>query len=94
MTLLATQSKAFARHAARAALCAGVIALLWHPGSAGAAQPGVVLPNPGDRGTQAQIAASGAKHVRVFASWRALELQRGQLHALHPAPATTRWRTG
>ena len=79
MTLLASQSKAFARHAGRAALCAGVVAFLWQPGSAGAAQPGVVLPNPGDQTTQAQIAASGAKHVRVFASWRMLELQRGQL---------------
>ena len=37
-----------------------------------------MLPNPGDQATQAQIAASGAKHVRVFASWRMLELQRGQ----------------
>jgi hypothetical protein len=38
----------------------------------------VVLPNPGDQATQAQIAASGARNVRVFASWRMLESQRGQ----------------
>jgi hypothetical protein len=38
-----------------------------------------VLPNPGDRATQSQIAASGARHVRVFASWRALEPQRGRM---------------
>ena len=80
MTLIATsQSKAFVRHLARATLCVAVVALLWLPGTAGAAQPGVVLPNPGDQTTQAQIAASGAKHVRVFASWRMLESQRGQL---------------
>ena len=51
------------------------------PAAAGAAQPGVVLPNPtlGD-GTLQRIQASGARHVRVFASWRMLESQRGQLN--------------
>jgi Glycosyl hydrolase catalytic core len=78
MTSKANQSKAFARHAARAALCVAVLGLMGPEGSAGAAQPGVVLPNPGDQATQAQIAASGAGHVRVFASWRMLEPQRGQ----------------
>ena len=72
MTLTTSQSTTPARHVARTALCAAVVALFGLPGSAGAAQPGVVLPNPGDQATQAQIVASGAKHVRVFASWRAV----------------------
>ncbi len=48
------------------------------PAVAGAASPGVVLPNPGDAATQSRIIASGARHVRVFASWRMLEPARGQ----------------
>jgi hypothetical protein len=59
---------------AACALTAGAL-----PAVAGAAQPGVVLPNPNlDAATLARIQASGAKHVRVFASWRMLEQQRGQ----------------
>jgi cellulase (glycosyl hydrolase family 5) len=67
----------------RARLTAAVLALAFVlaalPGAAIAAQPGVVLPNPtlGD-GTLQRIQASGAKHVRVFASWRMLESQRGR----------------
>ena len=56
------------------------------PAGAGAAQPGVVLPNPGlGGGTLERIQWSGARHVRVFASWRMLEPQRGQIapHILH-----------
>ncbi|MDQ4040990.1 MAG: cellulase family glycosylhydrolase [Actinomycetota bacterium] len=61
-----------------AALAACALAAVALPAAAGAAQPGVVLPNPtlGD-GTLERIQTSGAKHVRVFASWRMLEPQRG-----------------
>jgi hypothetical protein len=61
------------------ALFIAILGLLFLPAGASAAEPGVVLPNPGDAATQSQIAASGAKHLRVFASWRALESQRGRL---------------
>jgi hypothetical protein len=54
-------------------------ALLLAPAGANAAQPGVVLPNPGDGAVQAKILASGAKHVRVFASWKMLEQNQGQI---------------
>jgi cellulase (glycosyl hydrolase family 5) len=61
------------------ALIAAFAAFAALPAGAGAAQPGVVLPNPtlGD-GTLQRLQASGAKHVRVFASWRMLESQRGR----------------
>ena len=48
------------------------------PAVAGAAAPGVVLPNPGDPATQTKVISSGARHVRVFASWRMLEPVQGQ----------------
>jgi Glycosyl hydrolases family 39/Bacterial Ig domain len=57
-------------------LCLAALAAV--PAAAGATAPGVVLPNPGGADTQAKIIASGAKNVRVFASWRALEQQQGQ----------------
>jgi Big-like domain-containing protein/cellulase (glycosyl hydrolase family 5) len=57
------------------ALLAGAV-----PAVAGAAQQGVVLPNPTIAdGTLNRIQASGARHVRVFASWRMLEPGRGQM---------------
>jgi hypothetical protein len=66
------------RLAAALAACALLAVAL--PAAAGAAQPGVVLPNPTlDDGTLQRIQSSGARHVRVFASWRMLEQQRGQL---------------
>jgi hypothetical protein len=62
-----------------AALAACLAALAVAPAMAGAASPGVVLPNPGDAAVSQKIIASGAKHVRVFASWRMLEQNQGQL---------------
>src|SRR4051812_47109060 len=59
-------------------LAACLVALAVVPAAAGAAQPGVVLPNPGDAAVSQRIIASGAKHVRVFAWGRMLEQQRGQ----------------
>src|SRR4051812_39648257 len=70
------------RRTAGAAWCAALavaLAALFLPAGALGAQPGVVLPNPGDGATQAQIVSSGARHVRVFASWRALEPERRRL---------------
>src|SRR3954453_5979756 len=64
------------RHFAATAAC--LFALPVAPAVAGAASPGVVLPNPGDAAVQQKIIASGAKHVRVFASWRMLEQNQGQ----------------
>src|SRR5688500_8584487 len=62
-----------------AALVACAFAVAAVPAAAGAAQPGVVLPNPNlNDGTLQRIQASGARHVRVFASWKMLEQQRGQ----------------
>lgn len=43
-----------------------------------AAEPGVVLGAP-DSSLLDRISASGAKHVRLFLSWRAMEPQPGQL---------------
>jgi Cellulase (glycosyl hydrolase family 5) len=65
------------RYIAATAACLAGLAVA--PAVAGAASPGVVLPNPGDAATSQRIIASGAKHVRVFASWRVLEQQQGQL---------------
>ena len=63
-----------------AGVAAGLALAAALPAVAGAAQPGVVLPNGSlGAGTFERIQASGAKHVRVFASWRMLESQRGQL---------------
>jgi Glycosyl hydrolase catalytic core len=59
-------------------LAFSLAALAALPAAAGAASPGVVLPNPGDAATAQHIIASGAKHVRVFASWRMLEQNQGQ----------------
>src|SRR4051794_2091633 len=67
----------FTRHFAATAVCIAGLAIA--PAVAGAASPGVVLPNPGDAAVSQKIIASGAKHVRVFASWRNLEQQQGQL---------------
>ncbi|MDX6696706.1 MAG: polysaccharide biosynthesis protein PslG [Solirubrobacteraceae bacterium] len=66
------------RHLAAAALaCAFAGAAL--PAAAGAAEPGVVLPNPTlNDGTLQRIQSSGARNVRVFASWKMLEQRRGQ----------------
>jgi hypothetical protein len=58
------------------AACLAGLALA--PAAVSAASPGVVLANPGDAAVQSRIISSGAKHVRVFASWRMLEQQRGQ----------------
>jgi hypothetical protein len=63
------------RQFALAAAC--LVGLAAAPAVAGAASPGVVLPNPGDAAVQQKIIASGAKHVRVFASWRMLEQNQG-----------------
>jgi hypothetical protein len=58
--------------------CAVVAGAL--PAVSGAAQPGVVLFNPNlDAPTLARIQSSGARHVRVFTSWRVFEDQRGRL---------------
>jgi hypothetical protein len=66
----------FTRQFAATAAC--LVGLAVAPTVAGASSPGVVLPNPGDAAVQQKIIASGAKHVRVFASWRMLEQNRGQ----------------
>jgi len=65
-----------ARHILTLGFCLAALAAL--PAAAGAASPGVVLPNPGDAATAQRVIASGAKHVRVFASWRMLEQNQGQ----------------
>ena len=57
------------------AACLLVLAVA--PAVAGASSPGVVLPNPGDAAVHQKIIASGAKNVRVFASWRMLEQNQG-----------------
>jgi hypothetical protein len=45
-----------------------------------AAEPGVVVPRLDDvSATVARVQASGARHVRLFVSWRALEPTRGAL---------------
>ncbi|MDX6696707.1 MAG: polysaccharide biosynthesis protein PslG [Solirubrobacteraceae bacterium] len=64
----------------RLALAAWAVALAALPAAAGAAQPGAVLPN-GDlgNGQLQRIQQSGAKHVRIFTSWRMLEPRRGYL---------------
>jgi hypothetical protein len=50
------------------------------PAAAGAADPGVVLATPElGNGALARIQSSGARHVRVFTSWRVFEEQRGRL---------------
>src|SRR5688500_13636612 len=63
------------------ALAACALALLVLPAAtAGAAQPGVVLPNAGLTGGQLErLQASRARHVRIFTSWRVLEPLRGEL---------------
>ena len=63
------------RNLAVTAAC--LLGLAVAPAVAGASSPGVVLPNPGDAAVQQKIIASGAKHVRVFASWRMLEQNQG-----------------
>jgi hypothetical protein len=74
----------YTRHFAATAAC--LLGLAVAPAVAGASSPGVVLPNPGDSAVHQKIIASGAKHVRVFASWRMLEQNQGQF--------TTTSRTG
>jgi hypothetical protein len=71
------------RRASRAAL-AGLVAacaLAAAPAAASAATPGVVVPFVrADAATLGQIQASGARNVRVFASWNVLEPQPGQFN--------------
>jgi Cellulase (glycosyl hydrolase family 5) len=61
------------------ATAACLAALFLVPAGAGAAQPGVVLPNPGGADVHSKVIASGAKHVRVFASWKMLEQHQGEI---------------
>jgi Glycosyl hydrolases family 39 len=62
----------------RTLLATGLLVLAVVPAGAQGASRGVVLPNA-DAGAAGRIQASGARHVRVFASWRALEPARGSL---------------
>ncbi|HVE68401.1 MAG TPA: cellulase family glycosylhydrolase [Solirubrobacteraceae bacterium] len=78
MLLRALPTFSLRRFAVALVACAACAAVV--PGAASAAQPGVVLPNPNlNDGTLERIQTSGAKHVRVFASWKMLEQQRGSL---------------
>src|SRR6266516_7773033 len=66
-----------------AAVCAVGLAL---PAVAPAATPGVVVPAMHtDAGTLGQIQSSGARNVRVFAPWNALEPQQGSLSGIQLA---------
>src|SRR4051794_15577956 len=68
----------------RRAWLAGLVAafaLLALPTASPAATPGVVVPSMHtDSGTLGQIASSGARNVRVFAPWNALEPQQGSFN--------------
>jgi hypothetical protein len=70
--------------------CAAALATLPAP-AADAAQVGAVLPNADlSDGVLQRIQASGAKHVRIFTSWRMLEPARGRFdpHILPQYDAT------
>ncbi|MDX6648942.1 MAG: polysaccharide biosynthesis protein PslG [Solirubrobacteraceae bacterium] len=74
-TDIASMLRRLALAAFACALVAGAL-----PAVSGAAQPGVVLFNPNlDAPTLQRIQSSGARHVRVFTSWRVFEDQRGRL---------------
>ncbi|MDX6648943.1 MAG: polysaccharide biosynthesis protein PslG [Solirubrobacteraceae bacterium] len=50
------------------------------PAAAGAVEPGVVLATPDlGNGALQRIQSSGARHVRIFTSWRVFESTRGRL---------------
>jgi hypothetical protein len=64
--------------ASAAVLC--VLAAIASAAPAGAAEPGVVVPRLDDvPATVARVQAAGARHVRLFVSWRALEPSPGTL---------------